>query len=1152
MHLADDRLLFSATDLSAFAACPHLTQLEVNAAHGGLRRPIYAEDPRLEALRARGELHEKQYLEQLEANGRLMTRKVPRRAPEGMPRQEAWEWLAQRTHEAMQAGADVVYQAVLFDGQWVGRPDFLRRVDRPSNFGSWSYEIIDTKLARHAKAGAILQVMLYAELLQSAQGMLPEYVFLALGGPDAPEECFRVAEFSAYFRHVKRSFLASVSASVADPLPVPEPVEHCQICDWSEVCTGAWRNVDHLSFVAGITRRQRRALSERGVQTLAGLAAFDPAPQPAVEGISRPALERIQSQARLQDQGRRESRHIHELLTPVEANVGLAALPLPSEGDLFFDIEGAPHVHGEGLEYLFGFVDNAGIYAGQWATTKAEEKLAFEAFVDGVVARRKQHPAMHVYHFAPYETTALKRLMSRYATREAEVDDLLRHGVFVDLHRVVKGALRASVESYSIKKLEPFYGYERGVDLRQATRSMVLFEAWLELGREPDPVAVRAEIQGYNQDDCVSTLALREWLETLRDEVAAIGGDPVPRWQPPKPRIDEERAAKNAEIVVLAEKLLEGVSIDRDLRSDEEHGRWLAAQLLEYHWREDRSTYWEYFGCRDLSDDEAVEDGSALGGLEYVGTVEKIKRSLVHRYRFPPQDHKIKVGSKPTNKDTESQPGKVHAIDENACTIDLLRSEKSEEPHPRTLIVKDIIVTTSLRARLKECAEAVVADGFAASNPFPVAVDLLLRRAPIESTGDLRLPHESVLEAGVRLVISMSSGVLPVQGPPGSGKTYTAARMILAALQAGQKVGISAASHKVIANLLDGVCAAARDAGVHVRGLQAADEEDRCVSAEIRHCESKEVAGALKTGEVQLAAGTAWLWSRDDMRRSVDVLFIDEAGQYTLANGVAVAHATDRLVLVGDPRQLEQPQQGVHPPGSHVSVLDHMIGDADTIAPERGLFLAETWRLHPTICDFTSEIFYGHRLISRPGAELQAVTLPDGTRESGLRYIPVEHEGNHDTSAEEAAVISMLFHNLLVPGSTWTSSNGVTHPLRPEDILVVAPYNAQVAEIRKSLTAVVALPRVGTVDKFQGQEAPVVIYSMATSSPEEAPRGMEFLYSGNRLNVATSRARCLAIVVASPLIFSPSCRTPRQMQLANAFCRYLELAEMVTPENRRA
>jgi uncharacterized protein len=280
-------------------------------------------------------------------------------------------------------------------------------------------------------------------------------------------------------------------------------------------------------------------------------------------------------------------------------------------------------------------------------------------------------------------------------------------------------------------------------------------------------------------------------------------------------------------------------------------------------------------------------------------------------------------------------------------------------------------------------------------------------------------------------------------------------------------------------------------------------------------------------GGAHVAGGTAWLWARPDAAEAVDVLFIDEAAQMSLANVLAVSQGAKSIVLLGDPRQLEQPMQGSHPEGTGVSALDHILGDHATIPEDRGLFLAETWRLHPSICAFTSEMFYESRLHPRAGLDRQTVRSMGPVQGSGLRYLPIAHQGNQSSSPEEAEAIKALVETIMSSGSTWIDRHGVEQPISLDDILIIAPYNAQVFELQDRMAGA----RMGTVDKFQGQEAPIVIYSMTTSSHADAPRGMEFLYSANRLNVATSRAKCICVLVAAPAVFEAECRTPDQMRL---------------------
>ena len=1174
MRLADDGLKFAATDLGLHLSCSHLTSLRRAVALGEIEGPTPYEDPRGDVLKARGIEHERRILEGFEEDGRSVET-IATDAPSGRALDRAAA-AAARTRDAMRQGADVIYQARLEDdaGRWSGYPDFLLRVDAPSALGGWSYEVLDAKLARRAKAEALLQLLLYSDLLERAQGAAPAWMHLALGAPGQEQPVrFRVAEYAAYYRHVRERF----EEHAADPPETyPEPVDHCTLCDWKRSCAERRRADDHLSLVPDVGRGQRRRLAARGVTTLAALAALDLPLTPAPDGIGPAALARIRDQARVQDRARQERRRIHEPILPIEENRGLAALPEPSPSDVFFDLEGDAFAAVDGLEYLFGVADRDGAYRACWALDQAGEKRAFERFIDDVMARRAQEPGFHVYHYGAYETTAVKRLMSRYATREEEVDRLLRGDVFVDLHRVVRQGLRASVERYSIKALEPFYGFRRAVDLAAATRALIAWEAALETGgaQGPKADALRAAIEGYNRDDCLSTLRLAGWLESCRREVEAQTGEPVPR--PALPEEDASEREGAAATAALFDALVAGLPDDDAALDDDQRARRLTAHLLEFHRREEKSAWWEFFDRCGLTAEEHVAHRTTLGGLVYEGEAGQVKRSVVHRYRFPEQSHEIAVGSTPKNPATAEDDdagrgacGTVAALDDLARTIDLRRGKASKVPHPAALVPLDIVRTPVLRDSIARLGEAVAESGFAPASPRRAAFDLLRGAAPRiagaagrPGVGDgLRKPGEKPLDAIRRIAPRLDRSVLAVQGPPGSGKTYAGARMILDLLAAGRRVGVTANSHKVIANLLDAVCKAAdeRDgrprgapsgqphagAPAAVRGIQKANAGEGCADRRIvKVTDNGKVAAALAAGDANLAGGTAWLWAREEMADAVDVLVIDEAGQMSLANTLAVCQAARTLVLLGDPRQLDQPIQGVHPPGADVSALGHLQGGAATVDPDRGVFLDVTWRMHPDICRFTSEQFYGGRLEARPELSRQTVLGPVPLGGHGLRFVPVTHTGNTHASTEEADRIRALVAGLLADGAAWINQHGRHAPLTLADILVVAPYNAHVATLRARLPEGA---RVGTVDKFQGQEAPIVLYSMATSSADEAPRGMEFLYSLHRLNVATSRARCVAAIVASPALLTPDCRTPEQMRLANAFCRFLELAREAQP-----
>jgi uncharacterized protein len=508
----------------------------------------------------------------------------------------------------------------------------------------------------------------------------------------------------------------------------------------------------------------------------------------------------------------------------------------------------------------------------------------------------------------------------------------------------------------------------------------------------------------------------------------------------------------------------------------------------------------------------------------------------VHRYRFPPQETELRGGEQLHQRGGEKF-GAVERISLEERTIDIKKRKDTAAVHPEAVFTHNVIGTGVLAEGLARIGEYVADHGISGEGALRAARALLLRERPQLGGEPLRLPGETTLAAAMRIAPKLDGGVLPIQGPPGTGKTHIGARMICALVNSGKKVGITATSHKVIRNLLNAVLEAAAEAGQSVRCIQKADGDEENRSS-LTFADSNDEVFAALHGSCDIAAGTAWLWARPEALDSVDVLFVDEAAQMSLANVLAVSHAGKSLVLLGDPRQLDQPTKGTHPEGTGVSALDYILNGQQTISAEQGLFLSETWRLHPQICAFTSEMFYESRLNSIPGLERQEVRSGGRVQGSGLRYVPVAHRGNQSSAPEEADAVHELVTGILESSPTWVDRKGVERPIGLNDILIIAPYNAQVFELQDRIPGA----RVGTVDKFQGQEAPIVIYSMTTSTHADAPRGMNFLYSLNRLNVATSRARCLSILVCSPALFEPECRTPEQMHMANAFCRYLELA----------
>lgn len=1107
MQHVDGQFLFSPSDLANFVGCEHLTQLEVTVALGECTRPNL-ENAYADLIRRKGEEHEQSFLQALRAAGHVVTQA-------GLGEERDFEAAANATAEAMRAGAEYVYQAVFLADGWRGIADFLERVERPSAFGSWSYEVLDTKLARYPRPEHALQLCFYSQALGRIQQVEPEVAYVVLGTRERIR--IRLADVSAYYRRLRRRFEAAVDGR---PQTAPYPCEHCALCDFRSVCEERWEHEDHLVRVADIRRDQVGRLVATGFATLTALA--EARPETRVPKIPPQTFEGLREQAglqlRRQHSGKLECRQL-----PIESGRGFAALPPRSAGDLIFDLEGHPFFEpARGLEFLFGVLMLDGAeprYQPLWAHDRQAERRALEAFVDLVHARVAQYPDLHVYHFGATEPSAIKRLMGEYATRESQVDDLLRRKTFVNLHRIVRQALRVGVSSYSLKELEALFGFVRSAPVQSGMQAVVDYERWLETRED----GLLAGIAAYNEDDCRATLALLDWLHRLRPSGLA--------WpEPPQPRAVSEEAAEALDARRrLREQLLEGAEPGKS--------RWLAAELLEYHRREARPAWWWYFERLGMTPEELVEDTESIGCLEADPDTppEPRKKSLVYTLKFPPQDHKLGPGSA-DDPATGRSAGQILEIGDATGTLRLLRGPKlAALALPRALIAGGPYDDRQQRDAVLRVAESIRGGDARYSALHAILARDLPRVRGLPAGARLQTTNLTEKKA---LALGLEGSYLFLQGPPGTGKTWTGARLVVHLLANGKRVGIAAQSHKAIHRLLDEIEKVAREDGVSFHGLKKSTAENPESEYQGDFIRSEpDVSKAVRaTPDVRLLAGTAWLFARAELDSTLDYLMIDEAGQVSLANAIAMGTSARNVILLGDPLQLAQVSQGVHPQGSGASVLEHLLADARTIPEDRGVFLERSFRMHPDVCAFISDIVYAGRLHADGSAARR--TTGFGT---GIRFIPVEHEGNRSASDEEVERIRATIAGML--GGSFTDADGTTRPLREKDFVVVAPYNTQVRRLRVGLPAGV---RIGTVDKFQGQEAPVVFFSMATSSGEDVPRSLAFLFSRNRLNVAVSRAQCLAVLVCSPRLLEARCRSIEEMELVNALCRLVEYAEAST------
>jgi uncharacterized protein len=878
VRFQNNSLTFSATDLVNFLGCSHATYLD----RRNLDAPVEfgAEDPLLALLQEKGLAHEWRYLQKLRKAGQEVG---------GLPGGDSQRGRRAGTIEEMKSGAEVIYQGALTTGQWQGYADFLVRVPGQSALGAYLYEAVDTKLSKTAKPGHALQLSVYSMLLAQEQGAVPQHMHIVLG--DEKVVTLRAADLRYYFGVARERFQAFV-----EPLPVTsvgQPCAHCGVCRWSEHCEAEWERVDHLSLVAHITRGQRAKLEAAGVSTMSALGALNE--KARIPGLHPATLQRICAQARLQAERNRDGKNRVELLEAVEGR-GFARLPRPNPGDLFFDMEGDPLFDG-GLEYLFGFVHTVGgkqAFVPFWGHTRADEKRAFEQAVDFIMAHLAVYPEAYVYHYASYEESALKRLAMLHGTRETEVDQLLRTFKLVDLYQVVREGIQVSEPSYSIKNLETFYMKARSGEVTSAGASMVVYEQWRQL---QDPKLLQ-EIADYNEADCRSTLLLRDWLLSLRpDGVTWYAGEMEEDEDPARTarRNDAELRAKTTIASLLTAP------------AEELPFRELVGHLLEFHRRENKPSYWAMFSRQEMSDEELIDDRECIGELRRDPSAPPyaIKRSLVHTFLFPPQDFKMRAGSRPQRAATLEDAGEVVSIDEDAGRI-CLKIGNTAAPYEETfsLIPEGPLDAGVLRGAVYRYADTVVAGGA----DYAAISSILKRERPqvrgLKGGADIIPAGADIVGGAVSAILRLDQSHMLVQGPPGTGKTFLSASAVVELLSKGRRVGVASNSHKAINNLLAEIERQATKRGIQFRGARkCSDDEHRLNGSLIVDLFDN---AAVSAGNYDLIAGTAWLFARPEFDQYLDTLFIDEAGQVSLANVVAMGVSARNIVLVGDQMQLGQ------------------------------------------------------------------------------------------------------------------------------------------------------------------------------------------------------------------------------------------------------
>ncbi|NOX09795.1 MAG: TM0106 family RecB-like putative nuclease [Gammaproteobacteria bacterium] len=1127
MYKKNKSFVFSPSDLTVFSGSPFASWMD--HFHQFFPEEDVNEDDDddfMQLLQEKGYAHEQDVLQQLKEKGLSVIDIADEEDP------------CQASIEAMKQGYDVIFQAVLQHQPFRGHADFLVKVAGDSALGDYHYEVWDSKLSKSMKPYFVIQLCCYEDMLQAVQGRRSEEIVVVLG--NGRHERLRTDDYFYYYLSLKQAFLALHEGF--DPEQQPNPAHFSSWGHWSDYAKALLLEVDHLSQVATITRAQIKKFNKAGITTMQGLVDSD---CPVITGINASIYARLKQQATLQKNSEGKESPLYEIVPEGEDKKGLSLLPPHSDKDVFFDIEGYPLAEG-GLEYLWGnsYFDDSGArqFKDFWAHNQAQEKQCFQYFIQWVYGRWQSDPAMHIYHYANYEIAACKKLMGRYGVCEDELDQLLRNEVFVDLYKIVKSGLLIGEPRYSIKNVEHLYRGKRETAVGDGGASVVVYEQWRVNpdGETWQDSKILKDIRDYNIDDCDSTQELVDWLRArqIENKIGYDGNNAIV--VPDIPELISERIQLRDKLLACANEIRES---DPERAALTENMAW----ALEFHRREAKPLYWRLFERMAMTDIELLDDLDCLACCERTER-EAFKptpraRNLAYEYRF--DVHQEFKASKARSfyllgyyKEDGWPLGVTCLKDESNFKKGLVVIQVKEEPPTLiSLIPNEQISAEPIPGAINRVVKAYDKKGVTQSALMdflqrkPPRIKGLKRSQPIVSAHD----PEQRLEQITQAIINLKNSYLTIQGPPGSGKTYTGKHVIAALLKLNKRIGICSNSHKAINNLLIGAVKTCQ-----VQGIEGYFACNKNTDPELEELDVEIIGNPAIANHIDgpcIIGTTAWGFSRKELEKSFDYLFIDEAGQVSVSNLIAISQATNNLILMGDQMQLGQPTQGSHPAESGLSILDYLLHDSPTISETMGVFLAMTYRMHSAVNDFISHAIYEGKLESDPDNDQQLIAVPKNyqgplDKEAGIIYIPIDHEGNQQASDEEVAAIKKLSKQLL--GREFTDKEGNQRKIGWDDILYVAPYNLQVTNLQKALGK---KARVGSVDKFQGQEAPIVFLSMCSSDAGDSPRGIDFLFDKHRINVAVSRAQAMTIVVANPTLRIQNASNIKQQNAINIFCR---------------
>ena len=1114
--------LYSPSMLKSYLSCKYTIFNEVNEKKLNLKKIELSKNDQLRV--EKGNVHEKNYLKELKKK----FKKVIDLKNSDLSKDEK----VPKTIQAMKEGWEIIYGGYLKRDKWRGEFDFLI-INRnlKSKFGDYSYEVVDTKNTNKPKPDHIIQLGMYTYMLEGTQGVLPKRFTIVLKG--MIKEDVQVNQVNEFFKTHRENYEKFVTSEI--DRTKPEKCSFCQVCKWKAECEKIWIDKDSLNQVGGLTKVHLKKLLELKIDTTSKLSKQDLNKQ--IKGFRKEISEKLITQAKLQKEYEKTEVPIHQTnLNNINGIKGFNLLPEPSACDLYFDIESVEdHIYPGGLEYLLGiyYIENDKVkFKALWSHNKIEEKKNLIEFFEFTKSHFKKYPSSKIYHYGSYEITALLKLTSLHKVKGIEYDHYLNLDKFVNLLNVNRQGLYISENSYSLKNVEKFYNFKREGDVQKGDVSQDYYSEWVETQDQH----YLDEIESYNKQDCRSTFELHKWLLEIKP--------PETSWFVPYKK-DEDMQLRDWEVdmITYQEKVEKSNIQDAKLKQ-------LMSDIIGFYNREDKPAWREFFDRRSKSDEELIDDPECIGGMILNGKPTPEKRSLIYSYIFEDQDFKLRKSKRviiANNQDIEQKDnaGTIIDIDYKKKEVLLKRGTASgmlpymlsigpDKPRPNTKLVSNTykFIDTLID---KENKYAALRDFLDKKHPKIKGV----------KTGDKIISSEDFETEIPKIISNLDNSYIYIQGPPGTGKTYQASNAIIQLLKQNKKIGITGLSHKVIHNLLQRVEDMAKKKQFNFDGYKRGtlEDEDTVFNGEFIKTYEKDPVfmDALKEKDVgQIFAGTKYHLASTFYDQKIDYLFIDEAGQISLADLISIGNIAKNIILIGDQNQLGQPIKGTHPNNSGQSILDYLLEGKDTIPEDRGIFLNKTYRLNSKLNKFISSNFYEERLICDERTDKRIIKFNNKSliKNDGIHYMEMKHKNNIQTSIEEFEVVRDLMKEMI--GSEF-DDNGSKKKLTVEDFLIISPYNTQVnLLISKLEEAKIKNPRVGTIDKFQGQEAPITIISMTSSDSDSLPRNKEFFFSRNRLNVAISRAQVASIILFNPLLLDSSPKNLGHIKLMNNFFKLLD------------